>query len=73
MPYGPARLSAAKLVGKHAELNLDMKPYLPTTAANLQGALAFNGAWWVQQQGLKDRFAAWLEGRELPADSTSSQ
>jgi putative spermidine/putrescine transport system substrate-binding protein len=71
MPYGPARLSAVKLAGKHAELNLDMKPYLPTYQANLQGALAFSGAWWAQQQPLKDRFAAWLEGRELPEASTS--
>jgi putative spermidine/putrescine transport system substrate-binding protein len=73
MPYGPARLSAAKIAGKHAELNLDMKPHLPTSAANLQGALAFDAGWWTQQQSLKDRFAAWLEGRELPADSQTSQ
>ncbi len=73
MPYGPARLSAVKLVGKHAELNLDMKPYLPTFPANLQGALAFDGVWWAGQQALKDRFAAWLEGREPPAEASTSQ
>ena len=66
MPYGPARLSAAKLAGKHAELNLDMKPYLPTYQPNLQGALAYDSVWWAQQQELKDRFAAWLEARDLP-------
>jgi putative spermidine/putrescine transport system substrate-binding protein len=73
MPYGPARLSAVKLAGRHAELNLDMKPYLPTYQPNLQGALAFDSAWWSQQQELKDRFAAWLEGRELPASATTAQ
>jgi putative spermidine/putrescine transport system substrate-binding protein len=69
MPYGPARLSAAKIAGRHAEINLDMKPHLPTTQANLQGALAYDGVWLAapEQQALKDRFAAWLEGRELPA------
>ncbi len=73
MPYGPARLSAVKLAGRHAELNLDMKPYLPTYQPNLQGALGFDSAWWSQQQALKDRFAAWLEGRELPEDAATSQ
>jgi putative spermidine/putrescine transport system substrate-binding protein len=75
MPYGPARLSAVKIAGKHAEINLDMKPHLPTSPANLSGALAYDGVWWAasERQPLKDRFAAWLEGRELPADSATSQ
>jgi len=65
LPYGPARLSAVRLVGKHGEINLDMKPFLPTYQPNLQGALAFDGTWWATQgAALKDRFAAWLEGRE---------
>ena len=75
LPYGPARLSAVRLVGKHAELNLDMKPLLPTHQPNLQGALAFDGAWWAAQEpAMKDRFNAWLEGRE-PAnvEPTTSQ
>jgi putative spermidine/putrescine transport system substrate-binding protein len=68
LPYGPARLSAVRLVGRHAELNLDMKPFLPTHQPNLQGALAYDGAWWsAQAAALKDRFSAWLEGREPPA------
>jgi putative spermidine/putrescine transport system substrate-binding protein len=65
LPYGPARASAVRLVGKHAELNLDMKPFLPTHQPNLQGALAFDAVWWTAQEpALKDRFTAWLEGRE---------
>jgi putative spermidine/putrescine transport system substrate-binding protein len=71
MPYGPARLSAIKLVGKHAELNFDMKPYLPTSQANLQGALAFDAAWWAERgPALTQRFTAWLEGREIPAEAS---
>ena len=74
MPYGPARHSATRLAGKHAELNLDMKPHLPTTPANLQGALAFDSDWWAAQEpALKERFAAWLEGREATAESPTSQ
>ncbi len=73
LPYGPARLSAVRLVGRHAELNLDMKPLLPTHQPNLQGALAFDGAWWAAQSpALKDRFSAWLEGREPPAGEAAT-
>jgi putative spermidine/putrescine transport system substrate-binding protein len=75
LPYGPARASAVRLVGRHAELNLDMKPFLPTHQPNLQGALAYDGAWWAaQEQPLKARFTAWLEGREPPsAEPATSQ
>jgi putative spermidine/putrescine transport system substrate-binding protein len=65
-PYGPARLSAVRLAGKHADINLDMKAFLPTHQPNLQGALAYDGVWWTaQEQAVKERFAAWLEGREI--------
>ena len=73
LPYGPARLSAMRLVGKHAELNLDMRPFLPTHQPNLQGALAYDSAWWAaQEQPLKDRFTAWLEGRESAASEPAT-
>ena len=75
LPYGPARLSAVRLVGKHAEINLDMKPFLPTYQPNFQGALAYDGAWWAAQEpALKNRFNAWLEGREPSgAEPSTSQ
>ena len=75
LPYGPARVSAVRLVGKHAELNLDMKPFLPTYQPNLQGALAFDDAWWTAgEPALKERFNAWIEGREAAsAEPTTSQ
>lgn len=70
-PYGPARLSAVRLAGKHADINLDMKPFLPTHQPNLQGALAYDGAWWAAQEpALKERFAAWLEGRGIAPPET---
>lgn len=67
-PYGPARKSAARLPIKHSELDMEMKPWLPTSEANLQGALALDPLWWESNEAhLKDRFAAWLEGREVSA------
>jgi putative spermidine/putrescine transport system substrate-binding protein len=72
-PYGPARLSAVRLSGKHADINLDMKPHLPTHQPNLQGALAFDGVWWSsQEQVLGERFNAWIEGRETGASESST-
>ena len=66
-PYGPARRSALPLAGRHAELDIDLKPFLPTHDANLRGALAFDGAWWNANEGqIRERFAAWLAAREIP-------
>jgi len=71
--YGPARASAVRIAGKHAELDMDMKPFLPTHQPNLTGALLFDAAWWTSQgSGLKERFAAWLEGRELGAGEANT-
>jgi hypothetical protein len=45
-----------------------MKAYIPTSQANMQGALAFDSAWWGERgPALTQRFTAWLEGREMPA------
>ncbi len=37
--YGPARKSSASLVGKHAELGVDMGPHMPTHPANAKNVL----------------------------------
>ncbi len=67
IPYGPSRHSALKLVGKHAELDLEMKPFLPTSEANFGRALAFDGTFWTANEAaLNARFADWVEGRQLP-------
>jgi putative spermidine/putrescine transport system substrate-binding protein len=68
LPYGPARRSAVKLAGRHAELDMEMKPYLPTHEPNMQNALAFDGAWWTANEArVTARFTAWLEGHDTPA------
>jgi putative spermidine/putrescine transport system substrate-binding protein len=73
MPYGPARKSAVQLVGKHAELDLDMKPHLPTYEPNLKTALTFDGSWWTANEAaLISRFEDWLEGRQLPTPKESA-
>lgn len=71
-PYGPARRSALRLVGKHAELDLDLAPFLPTYEPNMRGALAFDGAWWDENEAkVRERFNALVEGREVSAPQSA--
>ena len=59
--YGPARQSSAPLVGKHAELGIDMKPHMPTNPVNAKNTLLKNHAWWADYEvELTERFNAWL-------------
>ena len=76
LPYGPARRSAVQIVGKHAEIDLNMKPFLPTHEPNLKSALGFDGQWWAANEAvIKVRFDDWLEGRQpvAPASGVTSQ
>ncbi len=59
--YGPARYSSAPLVGKHAELGIDMKPHMPTDSKNSKTVLQFDYVWWADHRAeLDERFNAWL-------------
>ncbi|MEE8365217.1 MAG: ABC transporter substrate-binding protein [Gammaproteobacteria bacterium] len=59
--YGPARKSAAPMVGKHATLGIDMGPHMPTAPANAKNTLLFNYVWWADRRDdLTERFNAWL-------------
>jgi putative spermidine/putrescine transport system substrate-binding protein len=59
--YGPARYSSAPLVGKHAELGIDMKPHMPTDPNNAKSTLNLDYVWWADhRQELSERFNAWL-------------
>ncbi len=59
--YGPARESSAPLVGKHAELGIEMAPHMPTNPENAKNTLLFNYEWWADRQDdLTERFNAWL-------------
>jgi putative spermidine/putrescine transport system substrate-binding protein len=64
-PYGPARRSGVALVGKHAEVDIDMKLYLPTKKQHIKNALAFDAAWWDSSgTAAEQQFNAWIEARE---------
>ena len=60
--YGPARKSSAPLVGKHAELGIDMAPHMPTSPANAKRTFYNDIEWWADNRDDMDRrFQAWLD------------
>lgn len=59
--YGPARASSAPLVGKHADLGIEMAPHMPTDPANAQNTFLYNYEWWADNRDdLDAKFQAWL-------------
>lgn len=67
-PYGPMRSSAIALADKHAILGIDLKPYLPTSPENLDGAVRHDVVWWAANEArLTAAFDAWLAARKPPA------
>ncbi|MDP4993016.1 MAG: extracellular solute-binding protein [Marivita lacus] len=59
--YGPARASSAPLVGKHAELGIDMAPHMPTDPANASNIHLYDYEWWADNRDdLDAKFQAWL-------------
>lgn len=59
--YGPARISSAPLVGKHAEFGIDMKPHMPTAPENMKHVILKDHVWWGDHEvELTERFNAWL-------------
>ena len=59
--YGPARASSAPLVGKHAELGIDMAPHMPTDQANAQNVFVTNYEFWADyRDDIDAKFQAWL-------------
>ncbi len=59
--YGPARLSSAPLVGKHAELGIDMNPHMPTAPANAKNTFLYNYEFWADyRDDIDAKFQAWL-------------
>ena len=59
--YGPARKSSAPLVGKHADLGIEMGPHMPTHPDNAKHTLIFNYEFWADNRDdLEEQFNAWL-------------
>ncbi len=59
--YGPARQSSAPLVGKHAELGIEMAPHMPTDPANAKNTFLYNYEFWADHRDDIDaKFQSWL-------------
>lgn len=59
--YAPTRKSSTPLVGKHAELGIDMAPHMPTDPKNAKKTLLIDYQFWADnRQDLDEQFNAWL-------------
>ncbi|MEQ8347032.1 MAG: ABC transporter substrate-binding protein [Sneathiellaceae bacterium] len=59
--YGPARASSAPLVGKHADLGIDMGPHMPTHPDNYKTPIVLDNDFWTDYgDELRERFASWM-------------
>lgn len=59
--YGPARASSAPLVGKHAELGIEMAPHMPTDPKNSGNILVNDIEFWSNfADDVDAKFNAWL-------------
>jgi putative spermidine/putrescine transport system substrate-binding protein len=59
--YGPARASSAPLVGKHAELGINMAPHMPTDPENAKNTFLYNYEFWADyRDDIDAKFQAWL-------------
>jgi len=62
LPYGPMRRSAVGLVGNHAILGTDLKPFLPTQPENFATALRLDGTFWRNNQAnLQAMLEDWID------------
>ncbi|MCA0846695.1 extracellular solute-binding protein [Salipiger thiooxidans] len=59
--YGPARASSAPLVGKHADLGIEMAPHMPTDPANAKNVFVTQYEFWADyRDDIDAKFQAWL-------------
>ncbi|MBP1805412.1 extracellular solute-binding protein [Rubellimicrobium aerolatum] len=59
--YGPARASSQPLVSTHAELGIEMAPFMPTNPDNMKNFLVNNIEWWADHQDeVEATFQNWL-------------
>lgn len=62
-PYGPMRRSAVRLVGRHALVDVELEPYLPTAPERLKTSFQLDGAYWAQNRPYFDaRLKAFVDG-----------
>ncbi|MGI9229943.1 MAG: extracellular solute-binding protein [Gammaproteobacteria bacterium] len=59
--YAPVRNSALPLVGKHADLGINMAPHMPTTPENARNVIVYNYEFWSDHRDdIEERFHVWL-------------
>ena len=59
--YGPARASSAPLVGKHADLGIEMAPHMPTDPNNAKRTFLYNYEFWADyRDDINAKWQAWL-------------
>ena len=59
--YSPARRSGLPLIGRHAEVGIDMNPHMPLYPANSARVLQNDWEWWSDHADeMNERFSAWL-------------
>ena len=64
VPYGPARRSALPYVGKNPDLQIEMRPYLPTTPEHFATAFPIDDGWWrLHGADVDALWQAWLAKR----------
>ena len=59
--YAPLRASSLAQVGRHAELDVEMMPHMPTAPANAAVAFNYDYEFWADyRDDIDDKFQAWL-------------
>ncbi|MGI9229942.1 MAG: extracellular solute-binding protein [Gammaproteobacteria bacterium] len=59
--YAPLRASALPLVGRHADLGIEMTPHMPTAPQNAGNMILYNYEFWADyRDDIDNRFQAWL-------------
>ncbi len=59
--YSPTRRSGLPLIGRHAEVGVDMNPHMPLYPANSRRILQNDWEWWSDHADeINERFSVWL-------------
>jgi putative spermidine/putrescine transport system substrate-binding protein len=59
--YGPARASSQPLVSMHADLGIEMAPFMPTNPENMKNYIVNDIDWWSDHQDeVEAKFQTWL-------------
>lgn len=62
-PYGPMRRSSVELAKRHARIDVELAPHLPTTPEHLKEGVAFDAAFWAENGAYyTKRLEAFREG-----------